>query len=243
MKKFISYVTASIIATIMGLPYIMALVHGSMNNSPLPTPILMLLIIVQTTIIISIATFFGLKLAERIRLNSDFKLDFNSLKQILKIALPLGIVTGLAISLGDKIFSNYTPQISTTNTSIDLWKIILIAPYGGLVEEILLRLFVVSLLFWVLGKLSKTENPATNSTIAWISIALAAVIFGLGHLPATAAITTITPLIVLRAIILNGIGGLVFGWLYWKKGLQYSIIAHFVTDLVLLVFIPFISKL
>ena len=37
---------------------------------------------------------------------------------------------------------------------------------------------------------------------------LAAILFGLGHLPATAAIMTITPLVVVRALVLNGFLGI-----------------------------------
>jgi membrane protease YdiL (CAAX protease family) len=47
---------------------------------------------------------------------------------------------------------------------------------------------------------------------------------------------------VLRAIVLNGIGGLVFGWLYWKKGLEYAIAAHFIADIVLLAILPALLK-
>jgi membrane protease YdiL (CAAX protease family) len=38
--------------------------------------------------------------------------------------------------------------------------------------------------------------------------------------------------------LLNGIGGVVFGWLYWKKGLESAMIAHFSADIVLHVLLP-----
>lgn len=76
----------------------------------------------------------------------------------------------------------------------------------------------------------------------WTAIVISTVLFGLGHLPVTAALTVITPLVVARAIVLNGIGGLVFGWLYWKKGLEYSIVAHFAADIVLLAVLPALLK-
>jgi len=37
---------------------------------------------------------------------------------------------------------------------------------------------------------------------------------------------------------LNGIGGMVFGWLYWKKGLEFAIISHFSADIVLQIIVP-----
>jgi len=47
-----------------------------------------------------------------------------------------------------------------------------------------------------------------------------------------------TPIII-RSFILNGIGGIGFGYLYWKKGLSYAILAHMLTHVFMqLVFMP-----
>lgn len=89
---------------------------------------------------------------------------------------------------------------------------------------------------WIATKLFKQSVPSKINIM--VSIFLAAVIFGLGHLPITASLTTITPIVVSRAIFLNGIGGIVFGWLFWKKGLEAAIIAHFTTDVFLLTLLP-----
>ena len=62
---------------------------------------------------------------------------------------------------------------------------------------------------------------------------LAAVVFGLGHLPATAALLPLTPAVIARAVVLNGIPGVVFGWLFWRRGLEAAMVAHFGADLVL----------
>jgi hypothetical protein len=32
--------------------------------------------------------------------------------------------------------------------------------------------------------------------------------------------------------VLNGIGGIVFGWLYWRNGLESAMTAHFSADIV-----------
>jgi membrane protease YdiL (CAAX protease family) len=71
-----------------------------------------------------------------------------------------------------------------------------------------------------------------------LSIIAVSVIFGLGHLPATVQITPLTSVVIIRAIVLNGIGGIIFGWLYWKKGLESAILAHFSADIVLYVVTP-----
>jgi membrane protease YdiL (CAAX protease family) len=50
----------------------------------------------------------------------------------------------------------------------------------------------------------------------WTAIILVALLFGLGHLPATSAMTPITQVLVVRALVLNGIAGIAFGYLYWE---------------------------
>ena len=43
----------------------------------------------------------------------------------------------------------------------------------------------------------------------------------------------ITLIIVVRAIVLNGIAGVIFGRLYWEKGLKSVIVSHFSADILL----------
>ena len=91
----------------------------------------------------------------------------------------------------------------------------------------------MSLFAWLGGFVSKTQDGKPTSAVFWIANLLAAVLFGLGHLPATEMIIPLTPLVITRAILLNGIGGIIFGWLYWKRGLEAAMIAHFSADIVL----------
>jgi len=85
-----------------------------------------------------------------------------------------------------------------------------------------------------LGKfISKTAEGKPTSAIFWIANILAAVLFGLGHLPATALLVSLTPLIIVRAIVLNGFVGIVCGWLYQTRGLEAAMISHFSADIVL----------
>jgi membrane protease YdiL (CAAX protease family) len=84
-----------------------------------------------------------------------------------------------------------------------------------------------------LQKIKKTETGKPTKVGVWLAIILASIIFGIGHLPTVAAITALTPILVARTIILNSIGGIIFGWLYWKKGLESAMIAHFSADIVL----------
>ena len=99
----------------------------------------------------------------------------------------------------------------------------------------------MTLISWIFFKIKKTEEGKPTSAGMWLAIIIAAVIFGIGHLPTLLAITTPTPLLIIRVIILNAVGGIIFGWLYWKKGLESAMISHFSADIVLHVILPLIA--
>jgi membrane protease YdiL (CAAX protease family) len=209
--------------------------------------VIILASIAQTAVLIAIAIYFGLKLSKRLQLPVLTLLDPNAsakerLSGFFLLTIPLGIATAILITIGDKLFGQYLPQLSVVNSQIPAWKTLLAALYGGIVEELLMRLFCLSLLAWILAKISRSMEPTKNNFLMWTAIALSSILFGLGHLPVTAALTVITPLVIIRAIVLNGIGGLVFGWLYWKKGLEYAVAAHFTADIVLLAILPALLK-
>jgi membrane protease YdiL (CAAX protease family) len=91
----------------------------------------------------------------------------------------------------------------------------------------------MSLLAWLGSFLNKTEEGKPTNIVFWIANILASILFGLGHLPAVATIIPITTLVVIRTVLLNSIGGIIFGWLYQKRGLESAMIAHFSADIVL----------
>ena len=98
--------------------------------------------------------------------------------------------------------------------------------YGAVIEEVMLRLFAMSLIAFILSKLfKKGECEPTTAMLITANIA-SALLFALGHIPATLIMLGDSPLIIVRCILLNGGIGLGFGWLYRKFGLRYSMIAH-----------------
>jgi membrane protease YdiL (CAAX protease family) len=91
----------------------------------------------------------------------------------------------------------------------------------------------MTLLAWLGKFVNKTPEGQPTSLVFWIANILAAVLFGLGHLPATATLLPLTPLVVLRAVVLNGLLGVAFGYLYVTRGLESAMISHFSADIVL----------
>jgi membrane protease YdiL (CAAX protease family) len=238
--KFLVLWLAGLVGAAAVLPYAFTLQHDILAKVGQPLPVLVFASLAQTVVLLAIALFFGLKLAKRVGL-SVLEVGLpakEKLREFLTLTVGAGVITAVLITVGDKIFGQYLPELAAVNGSVALWKTLLASLYGGVVEEILMRLFCMSLFAWLFAKVFRVVEPTKNALVMWTAIVISTVLFGLGHLPVTAALTVITPLVVARAIVLNGIGGLAFGWLYWKKGLEYSMVAHFTADIVLLAVLP-----
>lgn len=149
-------------------------------------------------------------------------------KEPLIVSIVVSVVGGLALILPDILFfGKYSEPIMNSYAVKPTIPYMLAAVlYGGVIEEVMLRLFMMSLIAFVLHKLfgKNREMPATGILIA--SNVIAALLFAAGHLPATAAMMGITPMILFRCFLLNGGFGLLFGYLYRKYGLRYAMIAH-----------------
>ena len=67
----------------------------------------------------------------------------------------------------------------------------------------------------------------------WLAIVTSALIFALGHLPvAHYFLGGLTPTTLSWVIGANMSLGILFGWLYWRRGLESAMIAHATTHLV-----------
>src|SRR4030095_8426388 len=98
--------------------------------------------------------------------------------------------------------------------SIPLWKRMLAGIfYGGILEELFCRLFLFSLFAWLLGFVLRASNGRPSATAFWMANLMVALLFGLGHLPATSALVPLTPVVVTRALVLNGLAGATCGYL------------------------------
>jgi len=108
----------------------------------------------------------------------------------------------------------------------------LLASVGAAVgEEIWFRLGVMTILVWLFSRtLGHTE---VRPTVAWSANLLAALSFGLIHLPSLAQSGAFTPTAAAATMIGNGIVGMAFGWLYWRRSLIAAMVGHLAVDLVL----------
>lgn len=248
-KIFFIVWIAAVFGVIAITPYSLTLQSGALEGLNLPMPLVLLISIVQNAVMFGILTALGLFFANRIGLGLpiiEARLNGESVKDKVRAILPLSIIIGVVASLLIVALDVFVFQPALMRELGDLvetlnlqtakppaWQGFLASFYGGISEEVLLRLFVMSLLAWLGLFISKTTEGKPTSAVFWTANILAAVLFGIGHLPATANLIPLTPLVITRAIVLNGVAGVAFGWLYWKRGLESAMIAHFSADIVL----------
>ena len=243
-KIFFILLIACVLTALMVIPYSLALTAIEVKI----TPLMLILTVVQNLVMFAIVIFLGLLLSKQIGMGLPIlknvlegKNQTKGIKSILMPSIILGLMAGVLIVLLALLFN--IPELNNSELSISPWKALLASFYGGIGEEVLLRLFLVSLFVWITFKIKKNKDGMPTNFGVWLSIFLSAIVFGLGHLPATAQIVPLTGIIILRAVVLNGVGGIIFGWLYWKRGLESAMIAHFSADIVLHIITPFIMVL
>ena len=149
-------------------------------------------------------------------------------KKPLVAAVAVSVVGGLALILLDIFFFGKYSQPIMDSYAAKPTLVFLLASvlYGGVIEEVMLRLFMMSLVAFLLHKVCEKKNEKPSERILIAANVVSAVLFATGHLPATSALMGLTPMIIFRCFLLNGGIGLMFGWLYRNYGLRYAMIAH-----------------
>jgi hypothetical protein len=185
---------------------------------------------VQTVILIFLCSFFGYILSNKIGLCRPLRFEKGKLLRVL----PLTILCGVLLSLDYWTFGNWIPGIQECDSALlGVNSVLCEILYGGVLEEIMIRLFVMSLLVFLIWKLfvRKAEKIPVGVFVA--ANLISAMLFAAGHLPATITyFGTLTALIVFRCFLLNGAFGIWFGYLYRKYGLSYAMLAHALTHVV-----------
>lgn len=179
--------------------------------------------VMQIAVYALVMGFFGHLLAAKLGLMRPLRLTWPALKWVL----PLSAAGGVLFSLDWWTFGAWIPGLrEATDLTLTLPVVIASVLYGGVVEEVMLRLFFMSLLAWLGWKLFFRRAEKAPAGVIMAANVLAALLFAAGHLPATAMLFELTPLVLLRCFLFNGGLGILFGWLYRRFGIQYAMLGH-----------------
>ena len=184
---------------------------------------------VQIAVYALVMGFFGHILATKLGLMRPARLEWSALKR----TLPLAAAAGVLLSLDWWTFGAWIPGLrEATDLTLSVPVIFASILYGGVVEEVMLRLFMLSLLAWLGWKVFFRKAEKAPAGVIVAANVISALLFAAGHLPATAMLFEITPLVLLRCFLFNGGLGLFFGWLYRRFGIQYAMIGHALAHIV-----------
>ena len=181
----------------------------------------------------------GIVLSKKVNLLK--KIEFN--KKAIIPTIIITIVGSLILFPGDKlIFGSINTWVNEQYTvKPTIYKMIGGLLVGGIIEEVMMRLFFMSLIVFIISRLFYKNKKEIPTLVFIIANILAASLFAACHLPSTASMTTLTPVLIVRSFLFNGGLGLAFGYLYRKYGICYAMISHglihLISDIFLLIFI------
>jgi membrane protease YdiL (CAAX protease family) len=196
-----------------------------------------LLILINPTIMLMISVIIGIVLFKKVNLKAPIierivgfanKVNYSSM---LRSGVLGGIISGILLSLVGLLFNPILPnEFLQLGESI---KPTLAARllYGGLTEEILMRFGLMTLIVWIASKLFRSTKPI----VYWAGITISSLLFALGHFPvAYQAVDNPSTGLLTYILLGNTIGGILFGWLYWKKGLESAFLAHIFAHIIMI---------
>ncbi len=108
-----------------------------------------------------------------------------------------------------------------------LWRPLALAFESSVLEEIAFRLFALSAVAWIVGR-ALGRRPAAFA----VALGVSTLLFALAHLPAWLSLSAPSAGLITGVLALNGAGGVLFGWVFWRWGLPYAILCHAAGDLV-----------
>jgi hypothetical protein len=155
----------------------------------------------------------------------------SSIRWPLLVSTACGLALGVLSALLAFAFEPYLPPARMELPLPPAWIGILGFAGAAINEEIWFRLALMSGTAWVC---SRVTTQTGWCVVIWVANVLAATTFAAFHLPSSAAIHPFTPPVITLGMLTRGLGGTVFGWLYWRHGLLAAMIGHLVGDVVLL---------
>lgn len=216
---------------------------------PLSPTLLRLLGLVQSALLVAVAVTIGLFTAPNVGLHAPLVEGVITGRPIMTVLRMQGLPAAIGATLGALVLLVYAllqpllmPELlaAAEGTALPLLMRVF---YGGITEELLLRWGMMSFCVWLLWRLVQRGRDTPRDGLFWLGNGISAILFGLAHLPSIAIYgVPLTVPIIASVLLGNAAVGLIYGWLYWRKGLEAAMLAHAGTHL-LMVFVvtPLVS--
>jgi membrane protease YdiL (CAAX protease family) len=197
----------------------------------MPAMTLRLLAVVQPSILVLAFAALGLWAGPKLGLDAPAIRAWAERQPVLPALRPQllpALIAGAAIALVLVLFWLVVAAMPAVAAKVAVLEMPLVTKllYGGIVEELLLRWGLMSFFAWAAWHIA--GRPAgPPAWCIWTAILFAAVLFAAGHLPMLFLLVPQPPSgLILLVLAGNALPGIVFGWLFWHRGLEAAMIAH-----------------
>lgn len=203
---------------------------------PAPLWLIALASILQNGLLLALATWAGVALTPTVGFRAplfEAAATRRPLRTELWSQLRPGVYAGVPAGLVLLVFTRFAPPEIARLAERFEPPLLARLLYGGVTEEVLMRWGVMTSLTWLMWRLLQRPVEAVRPAYVTLAIAASSLMFGLGHLPiAHFLLGGFTPRTLSWVIGANTSFGLLFGWLFWRRGLESAMVAHAMTHLV-----------
>lgn len=198
----------------------------------------------QAAFLMSLLAFLGIRMGHSTELGAPLLHGFFNLRHSSKVQRSwladsallgalIAAVSILALVLAGRYLSAQIDVHAATSAHVSSSNALLGTIYGAISAEVQFRLFLLTLLVWAATRLSSVPARSWFFLAALTAALLSAFANGLvAPRPGDEMMPLLGP------ALLDVIGGLAFGWLYCKRGLEMAIVAHFSANCVTYVLFP-----
>lgn len=237
-RVFWTLLAAAVAGYLGVLPYMFQL-FAKLLNLTMPVPVFVAVQLMQAMILFGLVVGVGLLVGDKVGIDAPLLRHWLYRRQRVgaraatwRFAAVAGLLTGVfTLLLFYSLLVRYLPNWPS-EAVVPIWKRLLACVYGAVDEELLLRLFLLSLVLWGVRKLARADLRS-GAVSFWIGNVVVALVFAAAHLPAAKALMPLTQSVVVAVMLLNTGAGIVFGYLACRRGIEAAMIAHFVSDLIL----------
>lgn len=179
---------------------------------------LVLLTLLQTSLVIVVCAWVGMRLGPPLGLRSGLLESTGRpiWSSFVRLALPgvaIGSVGALVAFLLAKPLVGYLRGIPLATRLL----------YGGFTEEVVIRWGLMTFVVWLLSGAMHSAIAAVWSGTMLTGIIITNAIFAAAHLPLLRAVKTASPG---KAAAIIFVVSLPWGWLFWAFGIEAAMVAH-----------------
>jgi membrane protease YdiL (CAAX protease family) len=153
--------------------------------------------------------------------------------RLILLTFALGVALGianLAINYGMALYDPAIHQQMVTRwAEFQAWSVVISGP---IMEEIAFRLVLMSVVAWTTARF--TDN---RRTIFVVALGVSSGLFGLAHIGYGGVDS---PLYKAGMAVKSAAAGLVLGWVFWRRGLPYSMVCHCTANAIHLALMPMV---